>query len=683
MSDSEVKVKSVILRLILEYEIYENWQNCVSISFTNRISWLQEFVENFSSNDIYNLLNVEPQDSFHQVNVRLVKMMDLMHRVEDLQDDDDYEHPTPFEEILELTDQMLELRFKEMVKASLLKVKRAAQQESVTECLRQKKFNLATTVFERVWSNVPSSMKSAKDQLALMLKDDTINLSPSTFNDCFKQFLSKNFGNLSTPFLTVFSDKLLKSSPSSFGLFSKKKKFVSDISSCKHTLVKCWLSNYFCYIAFNNVKLLHTEEFTWIQKFIMENNLDFKSSLIIRFLFKYNDHLTSEKMCFMSPIELSLNLLEEIEKLYPETLEIIIELLNKLKYQLKKAAILNWCMENNFENANKLFEKLVDKETEITLREDLEEYLKGEKSLNLYDKSDLQTTMEEYMNAIFESNPPIFLISTSRKVLANIEKLVKEKNLEKKETKKIEESSYEHEMNEEFKPSLNGQNNLTNFKNTNSNVKTKKKVWLEEEEKLIYKGTKIFGVGNWSTIARKLLIGRSNTDVKDKWRTMVKQGKVKKFETKTLVKDEVNEHDDENEIDNIKDDIDDDKNDTVNFEEDVKKDIDDDENGAENILETNTNNTVDDFDDKSKGDTNDIIENIENDDKSKGDTNDIIENIESDNNEGDGDDGDNVLKEDVASENLENVDEKIEEATEQAVEQTKDNTEIKIDSLTV
>lgn len=568
MSNSGDKIKSVILRFILEYETYENWQKCVSFSYTNRISWLSQFVEHFDCDDIYRILKIQPQDSCHQINVRLIKLMQLMHSVEDLPEDDDFDSITPFEYILELTNQMLELRFKELIKVSLLKVKKTAQQESVIECVRQRKISLACSVFERVWGNVSPSLKSTKSQLSSMIKNEAENrnLPLSTFNDSFKQFLSKHFNNLATPFLTTFADKLIKSSPSTFGVVSKKKKLASEISSCKHIVVKCWLSNYFCYFAFTNVNELHLNKYSWILKFISENNLDLKSSLLIRFLFKYNEHLSSDQIPFHSPLDLSLSLIDEINKNYPEDTDIMIDLLNAMKYQIRKAAVLNWCLKNNFENARKVFEKLVCREGDEILSEDLEGYLKAEKSLDSYEQKDLHTSVQAYMTASF--NPPIFLISTAHKILESIEKLAKEQDLEiksviedvkidepVKEDVKIDETVKEdvkidepaekllevsiennHVNNEitDIKSVINGEDELTNTPNLNtptSNPKMKKKVWLEEEEELIYKGTLIFGVGNWSTIARKLLLGRTNTDVKDKWRTMLKQGKVKKFQS--------------------------------------------------------------------------------------------------------------------------------------------------------
>ena len=67
----------------------------------------------------------------------------------------------------------------------------------------------------------------------------------------------------------------------------------------------------------------------------------------------------------------------------------------------------------------------------------------------------------------------------------------------------------------------------TNSKQKSDNVKKVKKAWLPEEEELIYKGVQKYGFGNWAIIAKNLLVNRSNVDVKDKWRTMVKQGKLK------------------------------------------------------------------------------------------------------------------------------------------------------------
>jgi len=43
----------------------------------------------------------------------------------------------------------------------------------------------------------------------------------------------------------------------------------------------------------------------------------------------------------------------------------------------------------------------------------------------------------------------------------------------------------------------------------------------------VYLAIQEFGVGNWSSIVNaKLLPGRSNMDIKDKWRTMCKQKRI-------------------------------------------------------------------------------------------------------------------------------------------------------------
>lgn len=56
-----------------------------------------------------------------------------------------------------------------------------------------------------------------------------------------------------------------------------------------------------------------------------------------------------------------------------------------------------------------------------------------------------------------------------------------------------------------------------------------KKRWSEVEEELVYKGVQAHGVGNWAMIHSNFLRYRSNVDIKDKWRTMIRQGRLKKL----------------------------------------------------------------------------------------------------------------------------------------------------------
>jgi len=50
--------------------------------------------------------------------------------------------------------------------------------------------------------------------------------------------------------------------------------------------------------------------------------------------------------------------------------------------------------------------------------------------------------------------------------------------------------------------------------------------WSTVEEELVYKGVIAHGVGNWALIRANFLPNRSNVDIKDKWRTMKRQGRL-------------------------------------------------------------------------------------------------------------------------------------------------------------
>jgi len=54
-----------------------------------------------------------------------------------------------------------------------------------------------------------------------------------------------------------------------------------------------------------------------------------------------------------------------------------------------------------------------------------------------------------------------------------------------------------------------------------------KKPWSTLEEELVYKGVQTHGAGNWALIHANFLKDRSNVDIKDKWRTMIRQGRLK------------------------------------------------------------------------------------------------------------------------------------------------------------
>lgn len=56
-----------------------------------------------------------------------------------------------------------------------------------------------------------------------------------------------------------------------------------------------------------------------------------------------------------------------------------------------------------------------------------------------------------------------------------------------------------------------------------------KKVWSTLEEEMVYKGVKAHGIGSWALIHANFLPHRTNVDIKDKWRTMVRQGRLKEL----------------------------------------------------------------------------------------------------------------------------------------------------------
>jgi len=56
-----------------------------------------------------------------------------------------------------------------------------------------------------------------------------------------------------------------------------------------------------------------------------------------------------------------------------------------------------------------------------------------------------------------------------------------------------------------------------------------KKPWSALEEELVYKGAQAHGVGNWALIRANFVRYRSNVDIKDKWRTMIRQGRLREL----------------------------------------------------------------------------------------------------------------------------------------------------------
>lgn len=56
-----------------------------------------------------------------------------------------------------------------------------------------------------------------------------------------------------------------------------------------------------------------------------------------------------------------------------------------------------------------------------------------------------------------------------------------------------------------------------------------RKPWSDLEEEMVYRGVKAHGVGNWAVIRSNFLRHRSNVDIKDKWRTMIRQGRLEEL----------------------------------------------------------------------------------------------------------------------------------------------------------
>jgi hypothetical protein len=53
-----------------------------------------------------------------------------------------------------------------------------------------------------------------------------------------------------------------------------------------------------------------------------------------------------------------------------------------------------------------------------------------------------------------------------------------------------------------------------------------RKNWSTLEEELVYRGIQKYGTGNWAAVSQNYLPRRSNVDIKDKWRTMTRQGRL-------------------------------------------------------------------------------------------------------------------------------------------------------------
>jgi len=55
---------------------------------------------------------------------------------------------------------------------------------------------------------------------------------------------------------------------------------------------------------------------------------------------------------------------------------------------------------------------------------------------------------------------------------------------------------------------------------------TGKLPWSTVEEELVYQGVLAHGVGNWALVHTDFVPNRTNVDIKDKWRTMKRQGRL-------------------------------------------------------------------------------------------------------------------------------------------------------------
>lgn len=55
-------------------------------------------------------------------------------------------------------------------------------------------------------------------------------------------------------------------------------------------------------------------------------------------------------------------------------------------------------------------------------------------------------------------------------------------------------------------------------------TKQKRRPWTAEEDELLKKGLKEYGVGNWSIIREIMKLDRSGQQIKDRWRNMIKAG---------------------------------------------------------------------------------------------------------------------------------------------------------------
>ncbi|ESO09835.1 hypothetical protein HELRODRAFT_167645 [Helobdella robusta] len=414
--------------------------------------------------------------------------------------------------------------------------------------------------------------------------------SVSELSDNCKHFFSKYFNTFSLPFLNRVGEKFVDSYPSKFGLVNKKKKLSSEVTKYKHFLIQCWLAEYISYLAWKNVDELLDEKFEWMMKFVSENNdFESKNCLLIRFMFKYNERNKNDETIasFSSPSELCLELLEKMNISFPDAFDGSDQLIGTLKSELKRYAVLIWCSRNMYSKAKTVFEKLfADSPDEQVLTSELNNILNGSLILQDFSDKQLDQALKNYLEKVFSAiSLPYLLtmaenvINKSKSFMESLDLTVKkstdsnkrhrtskklpndfvssdfledfrgQKGRKLQEFKKngIYEPSEEEDFYESFQKTYSPQFDykekqvdkikVSDLAKMSESIKTNESkiegldagTWQEDEEELIYRGSIMFGVGKWDSVAQRLLIGRSGDDVKKKWTSMIKTGKLKTF----------------------------------------------------------------------------------------------------------------------------------------------------------
>lgn len=563
----------LINRWILDYECFELWRE-FSDNLRVHQTWQMMFIDylkELGHSSIFMTLNVKQQDDLELINTLLIKLMNSISNASKLPPDNNTEILTPLEESLKYIDLLGESALKEPAKALLMKLKRVIRQECVVICFRCYKLKLAKTVYERVWNGFNSKESSSKSSLLNLFRED-VNVSTalepfsvSELTENCRKFFSKYFNVLLTSFLIRNAEKMFDVYGSALLLISKKKK-ASENSKLKHFLIHCWFAEYFCYLAWKNIDHINTAKFDWLLKFVSENNLETKSCLLIRFMFKFNERKSMEDSLssYLSPLELCLELLNKAEKLNSDDCESSAEIASTLRWQLKRHAVLVWCGKNLYEKATIVFNRLFqndDEDMDSNLKASLENVLKGHDQLSL-DEDVLEQSVKIYFSKVFANWQPHLL-----DVAESIGSIVKNKvvkmasehgNVENKKrhrtTKKLPDDFVSTDSIEEdgsTKKRRDLHRSLSNFDEEQGRKALKdddtdseglemkddrrrksdcrQRIWLEEEEELIYRGAKMYGVGNWAAIAKNMVVHRSEVEVRDKWKAMIKQGKVDKY----------------------------------------------------------------------------------------------------------------------------------------------------------